>query len=329
VASNQAHSVGLFSGPPTTGKALAARLFHALLHQRGINPLFPTDPIPMTTKLWMASSARSGLLATLVLTATTLTPAGSLLAQGSSAGVQEFDPLSFPGQVVDDVVVPVPSEVFTVLDKLGEPNWRQEVRDLKLPQTSDRTLLSLVFGYVVAEGFVAVQAEDKESVKDIGREVIDLAKALGISKSVLPHAQAILDAADQNDWKSIRKEFDLTQKTVRTTMEQMRDEDLAQCVSLGGWLRGTASVTSVVTKAFSADRAELLNQPMLVEHFLSAIGATPESTKNHPVVVKILAGLRIVLTEMESAVDGFSEDSVRTIGKTCDSLLSEITAVIK
>lgn len=283
----------------------------------------------MTTKLWMASSARSGLLATLLLTAATLTPAGSALAQGSSAGVQEFDPLSFPGQVVDDVVVPVPSEVFTVLDKLGEPNWRQEVRDLKLPQTSDRTLLSLVFGYVVAEGFVAVQAEDKESVKDIGREVIDLAKALGISKSVLPHAQAILDAADQNDWKSIRKEFDLTQKTVRTTMEQMRDEDLAQCVSLGGWLRGTASVTSVVTKAFSADRAELLNQPMLVEHFLSAIGATPDSTKNHPVVVKILAGLRIVLTEMESAVDGFSEDSVRTIGKTCDSLLSEITAVIK
>jgi hypothetical protein len=277
----------------------------------------------------MASSARSGLLATLVLTATTLTPAGSILAQGSSAGVQEFDPLSFPGQVVDDVVVPVPSEVFTVLDKLGEPNWRQEVRDLKLPQTSDRTLLSLVFGYVVAEGFVAVQAEDKESVKDIGREVIDLAKALGISKSVLPHAQAILDAADQNDWKSIRKEFDLTQKTVRTTMEQMRDEDLAQCVSLGGWLRGTASVTSVVTKAFSADRAELLNQPMLVEHFLSAIGATPDSTKNHPVVVKILAGLRVVLTEMESAVDGFTEDSVRTIGKTCDSLLSEITAVIK
>ncbi len=283
----------------------------------------------MTTKLWMASSARSGLLATLLLTAATLTPAGSALAQGSSVGVQEFDPLSFPGQVVDDVVVPVPSEVFTVLDKLGEPNWRQEVRDLKLPQTSDRTLLSLVFGYVVAEGFVAVQAEDKESVKDIGREVIDLAKALGISKSVLPHAQAILDAADQNDWKSIRKEFDLTQKTVRTTMEQMRDEDLAQCVSLGGWLRGTASVTSVVTKAFSADRAELLNQPMLVEHFLSAIGATPDSTKNHPVVVKILAGLRIVLTEMESAVDGFSEDSVRTIGKTCDSLLSEITAVIK
>ena len=249
-----------------------------------------------------------------------------VFAQGSSVGVQEFDPLSFPGQVVDDVVVPVPSEVFTVLNKLGEPNWRQELRDLKLPDTTDRTRLSLLFGYTVAEGFVAVQAEDKESVKDIGREVIDLAKALGLSKSVLPHAQAILDAADQDDWKAIHKEFDLTQKTVRTTMEQMRDGDLAQCVSVGGWLRGTAAVTSVVSKAFSADRAELLNQPMLVEHFLSVLSNTPASTKNHPVTSKILSGLRVVLTEMEGAVDGFSEESVRTIGSTCDQLLNDITS---
>lgn len=248
-----------------------------------------------------------------------------LRAQGSAVPVQEFDPLSFPGQVVDDVVVPVPSEVFSVLDKLGEPNWRHEIRDLKLPDSTDRTLLSLLFGYVVAEGFVAVQAQDKEAVKDTGREVIDLAKALGLSKSVLPHAQAILDAADQNDWKAIRKEFDLTQKTVRSTMDQMRDSDLAQCVSVGGWLRGTAAVTSVVTKAFSADRAELLNQPMLVEHFLAVLGSTPPATRDHPVVTRILNGLRDVLTEMEGAVDGFSEEAVNAIGDTCNRLLAEIT----
>lgn len=248
----------------------------------------------------------------------------NLVAQGSSAGVQEFDPVAFPGQVLDDVVVPVPSEVFSVLDKLGEPNWRQEIRDLKLPSTTDRTRLSLLFGYVVAEGFVAVQAEDKESVKDIGREVIDLAKALGLSKSVLPHAQAILDAADESDWKSIRKEFDLTQKTVRDTMEQMRDSDLAQLVSLGGWLRGTAAVTSVVGKAFSADRAELLNQPMLVEHFISVVSQAPKDTREHALVKSIVEGLREILTEMESAVDGFSEESIGIISKTCNSMLDRI-----
>lgn len=250
--------------------------------------------------------------------------AAGALAQGSSQGVQEFDPLAFPGQVVDDVVVPVPSEVFSVLDKLGEPNWRQELRKAKLPGTTDRTRLSLLFGYTVAEGFVSVQAEDKEAVKDIGRDVIDLAKALGLSKAVLPHAQAILDAADNDDWRAIRKEFDLTQRTVRTSMDQMRDSDLAQCVSLGGWLRGTSTVTSIINKTFSADRAELLNQPMLVEHFLSVLGNAPAKTRDHPLVASALKGLRVVLMEMEGAVDGFSEKSVKTIGDTCDRVLGEI-----
>jgi hypothetical protein len=160
-----------------------------------------------------------------------------------------------------------------------------------------------------------VQAEDKSAVQDAGRAVISLSKSLGLSKSVLPHAQSILDAADKGDWKAIRKEFDQTQKTVRETMEQMKDIDLSQCVSLGGWLRGTSSVTSVVGKSFSADRAELLNQPMLVEHFVNTISKMPDATRDHALVKSIRKGLDTVLQRMEGAV-----------GKTCDTLLSEITA---
>lgn len=250
----------------------------------------------------------------------------AVAAPQGTTGVQEFDPLTFPGQVVDDVVVPVPSEVFSVLDKLGEPNWRHEIRELEVPNTSDRTKLALLFGHVVAEGFVAVQAEDKEAVKDAGKDVISIATALGLTKAVRPHAQAILDAADKNDWKSIRKEFDQTQKTVKDTMEEMKDIDLSQCVSLGGWLRGTASVTSIVGKNFSADRAELLNQPMLVEHFLNAISKMPKNAQEHDLLRAIRKGLGGVLEKMEGAVDGFSKDAVTDISKTCETLLADILA---
>ena len=250
----------------------------------------------------------------------------AVAAPQGTTGVQEFDPLAFPGQVVDDVVVPVPSEVFSVLDKLGEPNWRHEIRELEVPNTSDRTKLALLFGHVVAEGFVAVQAEDKEAVKDAGKDVISIATALGLTKAVRPHAQAILDAADKNDWKSIRKEFDQTQKTVKDTMEEMKDIDLSQCVSLGGWLRGTASVTSIVGKNFSADRAELLNQPMLVEHFLNAISKMPKNAQEHDLLRAIRKGLGGVLEKMEGAVDGFSKDAVTDISKTCETLLTDILA---
>ena len=263
---------------------------------------------------------------TVLALASAFYPTSVLHAESAKAAVQEFDPQAFPGQVVDDVVVPVPSEVFSVLDKLGEPNWRQELRDVDFPKSSDRTKLALMFGLVVAEGFVSVQAEDKEKVKDIGREVIDLATALGLIKAVRPHAQAILDAADKEHWSAIRKEFDQTQKTVRDSMEQMKDVDLSQCVSMGGWLRGTASVTSVVGKNFSADRAELLNQPMLVEHFLATISKMGPSMKGHAIVSDISKGLTGILAKMEGAVDGFTKEAVSDIGKTCDDLLGAIKA---
>jgi hypothetical protein len=104
----------------------------------------------------------------------------------------------------------------------------------------------------------------------------------------------------------------------------MKDADLSQCVSMGGWLRGTSSVTSVVVKNFSADRAELLNQPMLVEHFIVTIGKMSGAVKGHNNVSDISKGLKDVLARMEGAVDGFTKDSVREIGKTCDNLLDGI-----
>ena len=245
--------------------------------------------------------------------------------EGTSAGVTAFDPAKFPGYVVDDVVVPVPSEIFSVLDKLGEPNWRQELRGVKNETTGDRIRLSLLFGTVVAEGFVAVQAQDRQAVEDIGREVIDLSKALVIHRSVLPHAQAILDAANKSHWPDIRKEFDSTQKTVRETMDKQKDSELSQCVSLGGWLRGTAAVTSVVGKNFSADRAELLYQPDLVKHFRGQVAKMPPDKKKNPLIKATDAGLKEIQELMEKSTDGFKVESVTRIGTICNDLLKQIT----
>jgi len=252
--------------------------------------------------------------------------AASVYAQGSAQPVEDFDPTRFPGYVMEDVVVPVPSEIFAVLDKLGEPNWRQEMRPLKSIPSSDRPLLSLLFGTAVAEGFIAVEAEDRKGVEDIGREVIKIATALGLSKAVTPHANAILEAANKSDWSTIRKKFDLTQTTVRATMESMKDAPLAQCVSVGGWLRGTAAVTSVVGKNYSNDRAELLYQPMLVEHFLSQLGRMPGKVKDHAAVKSALAGLAEIKAVMDRSGDGFAPESVSQISKVCEGILGTINA---
>ena len=253
---------------------------------------------------------------------------GTVLGQGTT-GVEKFEPGKFPGYVVDEVVVPVPSEIFAVLDKLGNPNWKDEVRKIKIPDTSNRLDLSLVFGAVVAEGFVAVQAGDKLAVEQIGRDVITLATSLGIKDAVLPHAKSILDAVKREDWKAVRKELDLTQSTVRREMDRLRDSDLAQCVSLAGWLRGTASVTSVVSKAYTTDRAELLNQPLLVEHFAKSMRAMSGLAKKNPNVKALETGLTKIRNQMETPDGNISQEKVNAMKATSEELLQLILKTSK
>src|SRR5881296_1320668 len=166
---------------------------------------------------------------------------------------------------VEDVVVPLPSEIFGALNKLGAVNWKEHVRSDEEPNFTERPRIALLLGTVIADGFIAVQAEDAPAVKDIGQRVLALAKA-------------IIDAADKRNWANVRQELDRTQNSVQQAMNEVHDEKLSQLVSLGGWLRGTEVLTSVVTEHFSSDGAELLHQPDLLSYFQTRLQAMPELT---------------------------------------------------
>lgn len=190
------------------------------------------------------------------------------------AAPERIDLTHFPGELVDQVVVPIPAEIFAVLDKLDEPDWNSGI-DLppERERGGERTLLALTFGSLVAEGFIAVQAKNDEEIEMIGRRVLSLSESLGLAAAVRPHSLSIIEAAGKRDWEKVRDELDSTQQTVRTTMEKLRDDELADLVSLGGWLRGTNVVTAFIGSSYSEDKAELLNQPGLIAHFRETLAA--------------------------------------------------------
>src|SRR5213595_4281623 len=177
---------------------------------------------------------------------------------------------------VEDVVVPLPNEIFGALNKLGAVNWKEHVRSDKGPNFTERPRIALLLGTVIADGFIAVQAEDAPTVKDIGQRVLTLSKMIGVGNSITAHAKAITDAADKRNWASVRQELDKTQNSVQQAMNEVHDEKLSQLVSLGGWLRGTEVLTAVVTKRYSEDGAELLHQPDLLSYFETRLQSMPE-----------------------------------------------------
>ncbi len=249
----------------------------------------------------------------------------SLLAEPPS----KIDVSKLPKQskVMGDVIVPVPSEVFGVLDKLGKPEWPAVLRPVKGVAKSfgERPQQALYLGTIIAEGFIAVEAQDAAEVKNIGRSVIKLSKALGVGEVVTKRANAIITAADASDWQTVRKELDGALNDVKEAMVQLKDVDLANLISLGGWLRGTEALCAVVAKNYSRDGADLLHQPTLIEHFGAMLDGMTARNRKHPLVPKLTNGLKSI-RPLVGLSDGseISSKSVEEVSEIATKLVKSI-----
>jgi len=245
------------------------------------------------------------------------------MAQGEPP--RNIDVGSLPATVVDEIVIPVPTEVFGVLDKLGSPNWHEVLRSVKTENLGKRPQVALLLGATIAEGFIAVEAQEPEEVKKIGRQVLTLSKAIGVQKSVISRTSSIIEAADKKDWKTIRTELDGAAKDVKQAMIELNDDQLAQLVSLGGWLRGTEALTQVVTKNYTKDGAELLHQPAIVDYFERTLNGLNPRLKNSVLVKKIAKQL----PELRKLIDpagGITSQKVEKIHAITAELVEAISS---
>ena len=224
---------------------------------------------------------------------------------------------------VENVVVPRPDEVFGALNKLGGVNWKEYVRTDRGSNFTERPRIALLLGSVIADGFIAVQAEDTPAVKEIGQRVQSLAERINVKSSITQHAKAIIEGADKKKWDSVRRELDRTQNSVQQAMDELHDQKLSQLVSLGGWLRGTEILTAVVTKNFKSEGAELLHQPDLLVHFQSQLQDMPEFKSQTPLIDQIHGAL-VEVKPLIATSQKISPEAVRKINEITTRLDSAI-----
>lgn len=189
---------------------------------------------------------------------------------------------------VEEVLVPVASEIFKTLDTFANSNWRAVQR----PELAtwrphgNQQSIALLLGAVIAEGFIAVEAQDAEEIKSLGRAVLTLARGLGVERWALKRSRSIVDHAEAGDWLAVRKEWDHVLPDVQQGMAELRSQQLAHLVSLGGWARGAEALAELVSQNFSPDRAELLRQTALLDYFERQLAAVAGKTRRTSVLKK-------------------------------------------
>ncbi len=227
--------------------------------------------------------------------------------------------------VVNSSVIPIPLEIFASLDKLGNQDWSKQVENREIKLDTNRSRTAMLFGLVVSDGFIAVQAQDKEAVRRIGREVLRLASSLAVASEVEQHANAIVNAAGQSDWGVCRRELDRTRQTVLNKMAKQRDDELVGLVSLGGWLGGTQALAAVLKGNYSIEGSDLLNQPDLVKQLKKDFNTLPARAKRGKVFGQIGQTLEHLESLMRADASGaISKGKVIEISLATNNLVAAI-----
>src|SRR5881227_2325873 len=184
----------------------------------------------------------------------------------------------------DSISIPTPGELFAALGKTGKTNWSGQYRG-PIPVTyRNRAQIALNLGGLIADGFIAVEAKDGQQVKNIGADIIKLAKALGVSEKLLGRGSSINEFAEHNEWDTLQEELEATQNEVKSSMQSHSDQDLVILVSLGGWVRGTQVVTTAIMQKYDERSAKVLRQPALVRFMQSKINEVSPELRGEPLV---------------------------------------------
>jgi hypothetical protein len=226
---------------------------------------------------------------------------------------------------IDALTIPTPGELFAALEKPGKPDWAGQYRT-PIPMTyRNRAQIALNLGGLIADGFIAVQAQDSQQVKNIGTDIIKLAKALGVSENVLSRGNSINEFAENSEWDALQEELEATQNEVKASMQSHRDQDLVILVSLGGWIRGTQAVSSSVIKNYDERSARVLRQPAVVNFIHAKINDISPDLRNEPLVKSVneqLAGIEKMVGFQASK--GPTLDDVKKLNEAVTKLMEEI-----
>ncbi len=200
---------------------------------------------------------------------------------------------------VNQFTAPSISKLFDTLQFLMPLPISEVTRKMPPRMPLDRADLAIELGFLIADGFLLVQAEQLDGVEELAKDLTRYGKALGAGDRVNRHAAGLLENAKNKKIDEVKKELSATQRDVEAELVSLRDADLAHLISLGGWIRALEVSTVAVDKQFSVERASKVMREDIADYYTESVaGLEPKISErpNYLAMRDILAGLRTEMT---------------------------------
>ncbi|MDB6152030.1 MAG: hypothetical protein JWL90_483 [Chthoniobacteraceae bacterium] len=227
---------------------------------------------------------------------------------------------------VDTLSIPTPGELLAALNKLGKLDWSSRYRPPISTNFSSRPQMALNLGGLIADGYIAVEAQDAQQVKNIGKDIVAIAKPLGVQQEIINRGKSLTDFATENKWDVLKEELEATQNEAKNAMADNKDPNLVTLVTIGAWLRATDAISGYLVEHYTPAGAKLLRQPAIVHFLNERLDALPEKMRDDWAVKKT----RGRMVDIETAVSfprdtAPSVESVKKLNALVSGLLKDIS----
>jgi hypothetical protein len=195
---------------------------------------------------------------------------------------------------VNQFTAPSISKMFDTLQFLTPLPIAEVERKMPARMSQDRADLAIELGFLIADGFLMVQAGQLQDVEKTAKDLTRYGKALGAGDRVNRHAAGLLESAKDGDVAQLKIELSSTQKDVEDELVTLKDPDLAHLISLGGWIRALEVSSVAVDKQFSPERARKVMRKDIAEYYSDCItGLEPKisARPNYSALRDLLEGL--------------------------------------
>jgi hypothetical protein len=220
---------------------------------------------------------------------------------------------------VNDITTPL---IANILKEFGtfQPIPLDLIAQAPLDAVYDNRLqTALFFGSLVADGFMLTIAERPQDIQNIGRALIKQSRALGVGDRLTSRSKSLFELSDKGDWQGMREELIRTQGDVEKSMLELRDEEMAHIISLGGWLRGFQLAVHSTVQRYTPEKARILGRPEIMDYYLDRLDTLHPRLKKTEFVTTLIAKLkelRLLATNAETGV--LSENDVKKMAILAD-----------
>lgn len=231
---------------------------------------------------------------------------------------------------VNQFTTPSIRKLFEMLDGLGKLSYDALKRPISRQTPSDRVLVSLGLGSLIADGFLIVQCEKVEAMEDVGRALIKYAKVLGTGSRMNRHTQSLFEHSIEGEWDKLRTELAKTQADVEAEMVQLRDVDIAHLVSLGGWLRAFEIATRSVQDNYTPEKTLRLLRKDIAEYYLASLEHLSPRLQNNEALKSLRDGFKELVPMLDLPADKpLTEAQVKALADQAAKLSSVVIGSMK